>query len=239
MDNDFIASIKQSLKDIYEKYKDKGLKAIYLWGSVTTEDFDIKTSDIDSIGIVNDGVDVAMEYEIKHELEQRHPEVVKFGFRIAYEGELKGVIKPTSHLASVILPRLLLLDLPHWTFVVGKKYLLSDFTDNPPMPQEGLYWRLEQLKNKGWNVAEDVEEGKEQRFLKILWRIVYLFQLSRGLEGQFSYSSLIVNVNEEEKPFINAIQTVKKSGYNRERFLIFIPVFNNLLNLTRQKAIKP
>jgi|GEM_PF-2680060 len=239
MENNVITPIIKDFREVYEIYKNKGLRAIYLWGSITTKDFDIKTSDVDGIGIIDDEIDMNIENEIKHELEMRHPEITKFGFRVTCEGELRGEIKPKFPLATSIPPRLLLLDLHNWIFVAGKKYSMVDFTNTPPMFEEGLYWRLEQLKNKGWDISENVENGKEQCFLKILWRIVYLFQLLRGLDGSFSYYFVITHADKKEKIFVDAMQVVKNSGYKREDFINFIPVFNELLVVVRQKAIKP
>ena len=147
IDENFLKSIKQSLIDTYDRYKDKGIGAVYLCGSITTPDFDIKTSDIDSVGIVKDFTDIGIKDDIQKELSEWHPEVVKFGFNIAYEGELSGKFEPRSGLSKSILPRLLLLDFPNWVWVAGEQYKVSDFTDNPPAPEEGLYWRLTVEKN--------------------------------------------------------------------------------------------
>ena len=233
-EGELLPSVTESLRVIYEKYAGEGLKAVYLWGSVTTTDFDIRTSDVDGIGVVGDQTDIALEEKIKYELEAQHPEVVKFGFRLVHESELSGKMKPVSPLASVILPRLLLLDMPHWTYVAGEKYEVSDFTDNPPTPAEGLYWRLEQMKNKGWADIRDVEKGKEQRVSKILWRIVYLFELMSGDKGSFSYSAVCQNAGEEMTPYVHALNELKSSGYDRAVFEKDLPLFEDLVEKAKQ-----
>jgi len=49
-----IRYIELILKKNFLEYKNRGLLAIYLWGSILTEDFNFKSSDIDSIAIVSD-----------------------------------------------------------------------------------------------------------------------------------------------------------------------------------------
>jgi predicted nucleotidyltransferase len=48
-----IGEAKRHLENLYTEYKNDGILALYIWGSVTRSDFDPETSDIDVICMVS------------------------------------------------------------------------------------------------------------------------------------------------------------------------------------------
>jgi predicted nucleotidyltransferase len=89
-----IVTVSESLKEIYEKYSSQGMLAVYIWGSVLTPDFNIESSDVDTIAIVYDELDYKFEEIIQKQLALKHPEVSKLGFRFLYKSEFDtGVSK--------------------------------------------------------------------------------------------------------------------------------------------------
>lgn len=232
--NKDIEPLLPSLNNIFDRYKDQGLKAIYLWGSITTPtDFDIKTSDVDTLGIADDNMDLELQDVIRKQLQAEHPELVKFGFNLLYEKSLKTGEPFKSRLTKVIPPRFLLSDFPFWYHVAGKKYSMGDFTDNPPPHTEALECLLSQVKNRGWSNAHDVEPGSEIRLPKILWRVIYLLQIIRGCEGIFSRSFVALNANKKEKEMVDILKSIKSSGYDRSIFMKHADYFNEFLKDTR------
>ena len=61
-----IKKIESTLKEIYKRYKNKGALSIYLWGSILTGDYNPKSSDIDSIAIVDKNAKLKDNEEINY-----------------------------------------------------------------------------------------------------------------------------------------------------------------------------
>ncbi|MEN9647642.1 MAG: hypothetical protein RLY57_446 [Candidatus Parcubacteria bacterium] len=224
--NPIIDEIKPSIDKIYEKYKDRGLTSIYLWGSVTTNDFDPLTSDIDSIAIVEDIFDEKLESEIQLELQNMNPAVKRCGFRVLYISELKEGVHKKSNLASYISPAFFVFDLPNWIHVAGKKYEQNNLTDHVPTVAEVMKFRVSEIVNRKWQDAAFIEAGREQYYLKCLWRIVHLKQLARGVMGPFSYTSVIQNADGEEKKIVTILNEIKTAHYDRAIYLKYISELN-------------
>lgn len=218
---------KSNLDLIYKKYKDEGITSIYLWGSITTEDFNPLTSDIDSIAIVNESFDVNLEFQIQSELQAVYDGTNRFGFRVLYVSELKTGLQEKSNLASYISPAFFIFDLPNWMHVAGKKYLQADFTDNIPKISDVIRFRVEEIINRKWQDASEIEVGKEQYYIKCLWRILHLQQLARGESGSFSYTFVAKHANGEEKEIVDILNEIKELQYDREIYLKHVDLLNS------------
>lgn len=225
--NNIINTAKSNLIQIYEKYKDKGIISIYLWGSIITEDFNPLTSDIDSVAIVDDSFDLNLESQIQHELQESYKGENRFGFRVLYISELKDGNQKKSNLASYIFPAFFIFDLPNWTHVIGKEYLQNDFTDKIPTISDVIRFRVEEIIDRKWQDASKIEMGREQYYIKCLWRIIHLLQLSRGEDGPFSYTFVISNMNEEEREIVNALAEIKRSQYDRKVYLEYVSLLDS------------
>lgn len=232
-----ITAVSQSLQKVFDDYKAHGMEAVYLWGSVTTEDFDPETSDVDSIAIVSGDFDVKLESVIRDHLQSLHPDLLKFGFRLLYVEELRSGSPIKSQLAKWISPRLLLLDLPNWHYVAGKKYTQADLTDKPVTYREAMKLRLEQLRERGWEDGANVEPRDESIYLKNVWRMVHLMQLMRGINTAFSYSSVKANTDADEREIVQALDAMKRSRYDRTLFVAYIPLLNDFVESIKKTAL--
>lgn len=226
--------VKSILKEVFNQYHSQGITAIYLWGSITTEDYDPLTSDVDSIAIVEDTTDLTLEDRIKATLTNIHPEI-RFGIRFLYKSELNGgSIK--GFLASVIDPRALLLDLPHWELVSGTSYITSDFTLLLPTYQEVIDLHVKKFKDFGWLEVIKIPEGQHIHLMKTLARIIDYQQKDReNQEKAFSYSSLLEHTTKEEQRIVEIILANKKSHWDYSLFHKSVPMLQTYVNklLTR------
>lgn len=224
MNKETINSITPLLKEIFEKYKNNGMISIYLWGSVTTNDYNPETSDIDSIAIVNNSFDHSLESLIQKELQKSYSGTNRFGFRIFYEDELKSPKLGTkSVLATQMSPRLYIYDLPYWVFITGKQYTIAELTDKPLTDDEALKLRLEEISDRNWNNAEKIPEKETPYYVKCLWRIVHILQAIRGRKEQFSYSNVDLNANDEEEKITQILKEIKKSSYASNIYTEYAP----------------
>lgn len=115
---------------------------------MTTEDFNLLNSDIDSIAIVDESFEISLELQIQNELQDLYKGTNKFGFRVLYINELKSGIQQKSNLASYISPTFFVFDLPNWMHIIGKKYSQSDFTDHIPIISDVIRFRAEEIINR-------------------------------------------------------------------------------------------
>jgi hypothetical protein len=211
---------KEALKKVYDKYNSLGLEAIYLDGSILTKDFDLKVSDVDSIGIVNDSFPVELEDVVKDFLSKEYPQIRQFGFRLLYKSELNGdQIK--SFLASVIQPELLLFALPDWELVIGKSFSQTDFK----LPILS-YRRLRDMEIRNfykfnWTEVSKIKEGYggHINLLKTIIHIIDFEQKEKGIMNN-TFSPLLVldNTEGEEKEIMEFIMENKKNNWDYSMF---------------------
>lgn len=126
----------KALKAIFSEYKNKGMVSIYLWGSVTRDDFEPATSDIDVIAVVDDTFNLNERVKIKERLEANNPEIREFGFQCVFLSELNGGARK-SILAKLQEPGYLLKSFSQWELVSGHKFNRADFTV-PDLTDRGM-----------------------------------------------------------------------------------------------------
>ncbi len=226
------------LREVYEKYKNSGVASIYLWGSVTTGDFNPETSDIDSVAIVEDSTDLTLEDEVKKIVSASNIPVSKFGFRILYKGELNGgPIK--SFLARVIDPACLLLDLPYWELVAGNNFSQKDFKLKVPSFKEAISQHVKKFEGFGWLDVSKIPEKQHKQLMKTCARIIDLEQQERGVESDpFSYSKIYRNsVDGQEKEITKAILENKNQDFNFAFFALYVPLFQKYVDYLINKNI--
>jgi len=164
---------KKALKDVYEKYKDEGVLSVYIWGSILTDDFNPETSDIDTIAIVEDRLPIDRENEMKEYVRSAYPELDEIFIRFLYLSELDGG-SAKAPLAKVILPPILLLEMPSWLYVDGEDFKNTDFSIQPPTFQEAIRIRLNRKQKEGWYDVANIPKDLHLYFLKGLVRIIDL-----------------------------------------------------------------
>jgi predicted nucleotidyltransferase len=231
---EMLEQAKIAISDLYEKYKDKGILTIYIWGSILTDDFNPETSDIDTIAIVEDIFPLEVEEEMMKYVRDKYPELKEFFIRLLYISELNGgEIK--APLSTVIYPPLLLLEMPRWLYVVGKKFTNHDFKIQPPTFAEAINIRLSRIRKEGWDTVSNIEGAKHMYFIKGVARLIDLLQKNRGLKDlPFSYSKIFKeskdSKNEIEKEAALAIEESKKSNWDYRTFSRNIPIFQKFID---------
>ncbi len=138
-----IAESSKILTRIYGEYRDKGISSIYLWGSITREDWNPEISDIDTLIIVNKTFDQTIAATLKARVKEELPYSIKFGIQIYDIEELNGGT-PYTTLAKYQPPGYLLLRFNDWQHVAGNKYSRSNFSPKNFTPQEARAHQLTQ-----------------------------------------------------------------------------------------------
>jgi hypothetical protein len=200
------------LSTIYELYKNKGVEALYLWGSVTTTDYKEGTSDIDCIAIVSDTTNTLIEKEIYSIFKNEFP-AIAFDFHLLYRSELDGGSSKTF-LTSVVEVELLLFDFSHWKHLAGHTFKSSDFLAHQPTIQEAIALQIKKIKNFNWILVEEISQEKFVYFLKTLSRILYLREKEQsGTMTAFSYSNLVSIQNKPDISIAKIILESRKKGW--------------------------
>jgi predicted nucleotidyltransferase len=206
--------INSVLRKIYINYKNRGVLSIYLWGSVITKDFDSKKSDIDSIAIVNNSAKMEDNREINHLLKQ---DIYFNDFKLnyLYKRELDGGnIK--SRLASVIDPRLLLLDFKNWRFVAGKRYFRRNFKLKEITFEKAIRLNILAIKKSHLPHFKKGDFKPLQYFIKNIIKICqYLNERDFG-EHKFSYSNLLKISPKNRKNIVKILLKIKRSNWNKK-----------------------
>lgn len=131
------------LAEIYEDFRDKGMLSIYLWGSVTRDDWRADISDIDAIAIVDKTIDLDARKVINQRLKDRFPYDLKLGLQFYGVEELNAGGTYTL-LAKYQPAGYLLLRFGDWIHVAGQRYQRSDFTAVDFTPAEARKHQLNQ-----------------------------------------------------------------------------------------------
>lgn len=225
-----IVSVSESLKEIYNDYLSQGMLAIYIWGSILTPDFNSESSDIDTIAIVEDGIKRQIEEKIQKRLALKHPEVKKLGFRLLYKSEFDtGVSK--GALGSIGNPALLLLDLPTWHWICGKRFTQKDFDLPVPTFAEAICLRYQNTQER-WLDLTLVRPEQLQYLVKQILRIVHLIHLDRKklTYALFSYSFIKeLSRGTPEADIVDTCLAIKASGWDYNLFMNHIETFNKFI----------
>jgi len=205
--------IEDALKDIYEKYKEKGILAIYLWGSILTNDFNPKSSDIDSIAIVGKKSKIEDNKKINDLLKTRFPDV-DFKLNYLYLDELNGG-KIKSRLAKVICPKLLLLDFKNWKFIIGKKYFREGFKIKKINFDEAVKLNLIAARKNHLPFFRKGGFSLTQYFAKNLMKICHYLNEKEIGEHKFEYKKLLKNSPKNRKEIVKVLLKIRKKNWDR------------------------
>lgn len=100
------------------------IESIYLWGSITTDEYIEGKSDIDALAFVDESTDISEKKRL-NEIVGQQLSGLKINF--LYQSELNGEA-PKGGLTNVIKPEVILYDFPAWIHVCGQKFNKNDFT---------------------------------------------------------------------------------------------------------------
>lgn len=206
---------KKFLEDLYRQKQADGLLAIYLWGSILTNDYNPQTSDIDAIGIISPNASEDNFITSKDGLaELKAPP--RMGFRVIYQDEFeKGT--PRSWMGKVIHPRLLLADFPRWVHVAGQKFERSDFPIADLAPEDIIRYRLEEIRSRHYDFSE-LSSKQYYYFCKSLFRLCYnLHQLNHRYD--FSYSNVATFATDSiTAPVVEALTRIRQKNWDIKEF---------------------
>ncbi|MFA7193866.1 MAG: nucleotidyltransferase domain-containing protein [Candidatus Paceibacterota bacterium] len=211
-------NLEEHLNKFFQEYEKDGLLSAYLWGSITTGEFDIETSDIDIIAIVKSENSIDQS-SIKEKINECFDDFKYFGFNVIREDELKEGVGKDSSITTVIHPRILLSDMKDWKQVFGKIYSTEDFTNNPAIPDELISLEIKKIIRDQWDDSTNVGDGFVQYHLKGIMRIIYYSQLKRNEHFPFSYTNIKQKANEEESQLIDIFYKNKDAGYCKQHLL--------------------
>jgi|TARA_B100001971_G_scaffold126792_1_gene116797 predicted nucleotidyltransferase len=223
-----IQLIESTLKEIYKKYKDRGILSIYLWGSILTEDFNSKSSDIDSIAIVDEKSKIKDNEEINNFLKIRFQKI-DFKLNYLYLDELNGG-KIKSRLAEVIVPNLLLLDFKNWKLIIGKRYSRKDFKLKEINLDEAVQLNLNAIKKDHLPLFKKGDFKVTPYFIKNLMKVCYyLNQIDNG-EHIFMYKELFQKSPPKRKRIVRILLQIRKNNWDKKSMKDNLPVLLNFIN---------
>jgi predicted nucleotidyltransferase len=209
--NELLQLARMELAAIYEKYRAKGMLAIYLWGSITRNDFDLATSDVDVLGVVSDDFPLSLNETIRDELTARVPQY-EWGFQIIYLSELNGATL-RSRLASAMSPQSILPSFPQWIHVGGKQFVREDFTVQDATVPERMRLNMEEIRRRLSNIPTDSDERKirdRKGVVKACLLLVYNRQLMRHQYFDLNYDELPNKADKAESPILESLLEVKR-----------------------------
>lgn len=241
MNTEIIEIVRQAMSVLYGQYKDKGVLAMYIWGSILTDDFNEATSDIDTIIIAEDRLPVEEEQKMMDSVRATNPRLKEFFLRFVYLSELDGG-PAKAPLAKVIWPSLLLLEMPNWFYVKGKKFKNTDFGIQPPTFKEAIKVRLSRIKKEGWDRVSKIQEQAHLYFLKGLVRMIDLLQKDRGDGGaRFSYTKVFDESQKTgtdlEKQVMSAIIESKNSHWGYQVFLKRVSLYQEFIDMMLERYL--
>jgi len=205
-----LGEVKKTLRKIYDKYEDMGLKSIYLWGSIISEDFDYKKSDVDSIAIVDNKMPLNYEDKIIKEIKNASPKIKDFKIRFIYLDELNNNTQK-GNLTKYVSPRQLLWDLKYWDLVCGKRYSETDFKLDTNLNKIIKEKRVDISKRFKEIISERVRDG--QYFGKAVLRLIYYTEQQRD-QFPYSYKNLLKCASPENKKMVHKLIQIKKDGWD-------------------------
>lgn len=202
------------LQELFQVYSGQGIRSIYVYGSITGPDFVPDVSDVDSIAIAELSVPLALEEEMKSFLSTRVPQVKNFGIRLLYKEELQHIQAHGSNLTFYIPTEALLLDFPYWKLAAGTALERSSL---PTITyEEGLRAMMGVLKQWHWTQVSEVT-SREEHYLKVVARILWMIDGLSGKTYPFSYSAL-ANRHDVYAPIAHAILEAKRQHWDVTAF---------------------
>ena len=212
------------------------IKSLYIGGSIKPEDR-IQNSDIDVIGIVDDGFPINREAEINIDLKESLPEM-KCKLRVLYLSELHGG-KPKSFISSLLPIRLFLRRIPSYPLIWGDP-LNIDETIGPYTYDEEIYIQISIIHR----YIDDQNSKKPIPFEWIPKAVSYLSALESALfneeEYSTSFSEIQNQLKNDKKHIIHDCIKIRKALYDigeveKEEFISKVHEYLERLKLNVEK----
>lgn len=190
--------------------------SIYLWGSITTDEYQEGVSDIDTIAFVEESTDVSEKDKLNYILNKEFPGL-KINF--LYLSELNGgPVK--SGLAKVVNPAAILYDFSTWIHVSGRKFKKEDFFAGRISLEEIIKIMSTEIKKRFLPIPL---EKDHVYFVKALARLLYFINQQQLPFKPFRYSDLIFDTRGENLKIAQIIFELKKSNWDNRLLMDKIP----------------
>lgn len=231
-----VSEVRALLQETFEQYKDRGMQAIYLWGSVTRDDFNPQISDIDAMAIIDRNMDLDQRPLIKTRLNQQFSQNMKLGLQFYGIEELNGGDSYTV-LSRYQPAGYLLLRFEEWQHIAGQQFDRKDFAVENFTPQEAYRHQLQQSKRALEIVAGERPIDNDRNGLESMCEDVvkgaigalYWDAVNRGYEGGLNYDSLRTIVNEHFETLAERLVDIReRNAYSPEEVLALKPDINAL-----------
>lgn len=221
--NELLELAKDKISALYTKHKSVGIEAIYIWGSIARSDFDIESSDIDIICIVNDSFPLDLNEKLRDELTESAPER-EWGFQIIYLDELNGG-QIRSRIAKAMSPQSILPSYPEWTHVCGRKFQRSDFSVQDASAKERMRLNIGEIKTRLSRISSDDEYRKvrdRKGIIKAALFLIHNRQLNRGEDYDLNYNELLDHSDGIEASVLSSLIKIKNDKIYDESFSDYI-----------------
>lgn len=235
-----IAEASNILKRVYEDYKNKGIISIYLWGSVTRNDWHPDISDIDAIAIVDKNIDLGERAKINQRLKEEFTPNLKLGLQFFGIEELNGG-EPYTLLSKYQPAGYLLMRFNDWVYVAGEGYKRDDFAVVDFTPAEARTHQLNQalraLKIVSGEMPIDAGRHGLQSMVEDVVKgaigALYWEAVEAGYTGGLNYDDLPAIVVDVHKELATALINIRKTNsYTPE---VILPLRTQIENLGENK----
>lgn len=229
---------KKALEKIFQIYAEKGIIALYLWGSSTRNDFNPQSSDIDVLAIIDEHFDIGWRVNIKKELETKNPEINEFGFQCIFLSELNGGERK-SLLGKLQAPGYLLKSFSEWEWVCGKKFQRDDFSVKDFAVQQMIDHNITEADRTLSNLDDPGRKPNANRIdlvkallMLIHWRNV----LNKG--GHQLFLDRLPEISQEsDRATAKLLLEIRANkSYSKDEFEKFLPRLLLFLNNVRAKT---
>ena len=192
---------------LQEFQKNQYFKAIYLWGSITTDEFDSKTSDIDAIGIVEEDTSIQEKDTVNQSISAKLSQL-KINF--LYPSELNG--GPTRDtIASFIPVECILYDMNFWIHVAGTFFKREDFVLGRRSIDEVIAASLSSIKER---FLLKIKKEDYVYFIKAVAKLCYFIHQKEQNPKPFRYHDLVSDSSNETRTICESIFLIKESGWD-------------------------
>lgn len=198
------------LSAAFEEFSSKGVRSLYLWGSILRDDWDPKVSDVDALALIDDSATLDIQDELNAYLQRHAPEIKDFGVQALYRSELDGAV-PRTFMASV-MPRSvnhMLLMFPDFEFVAGTHFTREDFSEEDMSIAEEVSGAARSAKEKLEKLDDPSRNIRKDLVKNILWLAYFRAWQEKG-RFPLNYNSLPVEVLPEDRGIIDLVADARR-----------------------------
>lgn len=218
----------RTLCGVFQDSKDRGLLSIYLWGSMTSPDYNPTVCDVDSIGILTDKANFEEMEQMRDWLPGLEPRLKHLHINFFYLSELKGGPQ-RSRIARLHHAEQAVSDFPNWQYVCGKKFTSSDFP--VVTPRQALKHQVMLTKSKmEWVLSGKYGDKGLEYFCKGLAWLCYNIHKISSPPSPFSWKELKNEATDETRELIQVLLALKSNRWSTEAIKAKMPYLLDTTN---------